>query len=85
MDTNLLNETLDELRKRMLNGEHVKFKYMKNDGTVREAVGTLDSELVESMTKGTGNKHQSEDVFTYIDLDKNAWRSFNKYNFIAIL
>lgn len=85
MDENLLQKGLNELRTRMQRGEHVTFKYTKNDGTVRTAVGTLDKELVESMTKGTGNRKPYDGVFTYIDVEKNAWRSFKESNFIEIV
>ena len=42
---------LEQLKSRMLNGELVKFKYMKVDGTIRSAIGTLQVDVVAANTK----------------------------------
>ena len=45
---------LEQLKSRMLNGELVKFKYMKVDGTIRSAIGTLQVDVVAANTKANG-------------------------------
>lgn len=59
----------------------VSFQYLKKDGTIRDASGTLSSELVPP-TNGTGNK-KSIGVFTYFDTDKQEWRCFKLGNIIS--
>lgn len=48
----------------------VAFKFKKVDGSIREAVGTLQKSIVPQ-TKGIGS---SPAVFTYFDMDKNEYR-----------
>lgn len=57
----------------------VTFFFEKTDGTVRHAYGTLANGLVPA-TKGDGKGNAM--VQTYYDVDRQAWRSFVKYNLI---
>ena len=56
------------------------FVYIKDDGTIREARGTLNpDEIPADAYKGDGEPAQKpwpRDVYTYWDLEKEAWRSF---------
>ena len=45
---------METLKKRMIRGEVVKILYMKLDGTLCVAVGTLPSDAVEANVIGTG-------------------------------
>ncbi|MEB0262904.1 SH3 beta-barrel fold-containing protein [Mucilaginibacter sp. 10I4] len=56
----------------------VRFKYVKIDGSVREAVGTLDSVPIP---KG-GFKKQSYKVLTYFDLQQQEYRCARIENII---
>jgi hypothetical protein len=77
---------LEILRKRMLNGECVRFLYLKADGiTLRMAVGTLQADSVKANVKGTGAPKRIYGQFSYLDTEKLAWRSFRISNFVGII
>jgi len=61
----------------------VKFSYTKKDGTVREALGTLDNKIYgeENEPKGTGYTVPEYNI-RYFDLEKEGWRSFNADNLL---
>lgn len=78
-------ETVDTQRFReLLHKGEVNFSYKKIDGTIREARGTLDFNMIpeESHPTGTG-KVTSDSTISYFDLDKNAWRSLRIDNLIS--
>lgn len=83
MNTNI--ESLKELMKK----EIVHFEYVKKDGTIREANGTTNSEIIQSMTEPieidktkTSKQRNISDLNTrYFDTDKKAWRSFANSSF----
>ena len=56
---------------------NVSFKFVKKDGSIREAVGTLN---VDYTHKGSKSKNYS--VFNYFDLESNGWRSFQVHGLI---
>ena len=76
---------LETMKKRMMRGECVRFAYMKLDGTVRIAVGTLQSQAVEANVKGTGIPKRFYGMFAYLDLEKMAWRGFKEERFIGTI
>ena len=76
---------LSTLKARMMRGECVRFAYMKLDGTVRVAVGTLQSEAVQANTVGTGIPKRFYGMFAYLDLEKMAWRGFREERFIGTI
>ena len=45
---------IETLKRRMMRGEVVRFCYQKLDGTIRYAVGTLQSDAVKANVAGTG-------------------------------
>lgn len=57
----------------------VAFFFTKIDGTPRHAFGTLASYAVPE-TKGASKSNDMVQVF--FDVEKNAWRSFRKFNLI---
>lgn len=72
------------------------FSYFKTDGTIREARGTLNLELIpedkrpkgENSSPLRGGRVGSEPapgVFTYYDLIAQGWRSFRCDNFIGFI
>ena len=77
--------TLKELMKK----EIIHFEYVKKDGTIREANGTTNSEIIQSMTEPveisqakTSKQRNISDLNTrYFDTDKKAWRSFVNSSF----
>lgn len=52
----------------------VKFHYTKDDGSTREAVGTLSPALFQYESKGSGSK-ENPLLVKYFDLEKQAFRS----------
>ena len=76
---------LEQLRNRMVNGEMVKFKYQKVDGSIRSAIGTLQADVVAANTKANGIYRKAQGTFCYIDLECFAWRSFKEERLIEIL
>jgi hypothetical protein len=55
------------------------FHYMKKDGSIREAIGTLQFKHipVEQQPKGIANRHNIVRYVAYYDLRKHEWRSFD--------
>ena len=76
---------LETMKKRMMRGECVRFAYMKKDGSVRVAVGTLQPNAVEANVKGTGIPKRFYGMFAYLDLEKMAWRGFKEERFIGTI
>lgn len=61
----------------------VKFYFQKVDGTLREAFGTLNENMIPSIT-GDGSKKKNNTIQVYYDSEKQSWRSFKKCNLIKI-
>ena len=77
---------LEVMKKRMMRGEVVRFAYMKKDGTVRVAVGTLQPQAVAANVKGTGIPKRFYGMFVYMDLLCNCeWRGFKEERFIGTI
>lgn len=62
--------------------EIVRFYFRKVDGTIREAWGTLASNLVPD-TKGADRK-PNPTIQTYFDTEKQEWRCYKTANLIAV-
>ncbi len=76
---------LEAMKKRMMRGEVVRFAYMKLDGSVRVAVGTLQPQAVAANVKGTGIPKRFFGMFAYLDLEKMVWRGFKEERFIGTI
>lgn len=76
---------LETLKKRMMRGEVVRFAYMKLNGEVRVALGTLQPNAVKANTVGTGIPKRFYGMFAYLDLEKMAWRGFKEERFIGTI
>ena len=78
----------ESFRLKLRNGIY-RFSYFKTDGSIREATGTLNLELIPEehrpKTDGSTAKEPAPGVFTYYDLEKKAWRSFRCENFIGFI
>lgn len=86
-DTFRLMVLLDELKKRMKD-EVTHFSFKKKDGTIRQAYGTRDGELIgryPTPSSGKGNtRTRSAGTFPYFDIERRAWRSFKLESFLDI-
>ena len=68
----------------MCNGV-ANFSYLKKDGTIRNAIGTLDATKIPSDKLPTTGKAKNDSVQTYYELgDVNNFRCFIKQNLISI-
>ena len=59
-----------------------KFYFQKVDGSIREAYGTLKSDLIPA-TSGD-NRKKNDTVQVYFDTEKSEWRCFKIANLIKI-
>ena len=76
---------LEVMKKRMMRGEVVRFAYMKLDGSVRVAVGTLQAQAVKANIVGTGIPKRFYGMFAYLDLEKMDWRGFKEERFVGTI
>jgi hypothetical protein len=60
-----------------------KFYFLKVDGTIREAYGTLASGIIPE-TAGNDTRKKNETVQTYFDTEKQEWRCYKRANLIRI-
>ena len=85
----------ESFRLKLQNGIY-RFSYFKTDGSIREATGTLNPELIPEQDhpkdtlplQGKGQERgylPAPGVFSYYDLEKKAWRSFRCENFIGFI
>lgn len=61
----------------------VKFYFQKVDGSIREAYGTLKSDIIPE-TSGDDRK-KNDTIQVYFDTEKIGWRSFKRANLIKIV
>ncbi len=61
----------------------VKFYFQKVDGSIREAYGTLKTDLVPA-TSGNDNRRKNDTVQTYYDTEVQSWRCFKRANLLRI-
>ena len=76
---------LETMKKRMMRGECVRFAYMKKDGSVRIAVGTLQPQAVQANVVGTGIPKKYYGMYVYLDLERMAWRGFKEERFVGTI
>ena len=78
----------ESFRKKLSTGVY-RFSYLKKDGSIREAVGTLDlTRIPVSRRPKSGMDPEAlapASVFCYYDLDARGWRSFRLDNFIGFV
>ena len=74
--------SVEEL-KQMLHEGIVNFEFVKKDGSVRSAKGTLLSEYLPAQKENTTPRKHNENVVVYYDLEKKAFRSFVAESFVG--
>lgn len=63
-----------------------KFSFTKVDGTIREAQGTRNIDIItEADALPKGVVKDTDNVIRYYDVDKVGWRSFKVDNFIEFI
>lgn len=69
----------------MLREGIVDFEFVKKDGSVRQAKGTLVAEHLPAPKADSDSKTRktNENVMVYFDMEKKAFRSFVKESFVG--
>ena len=62
----------------------VQFFFMKIDGTIRQAFGTMQDKIIADKIKDGDVRKKNEHLFTYWDCEKEAFRSLKKFNLLRI-
>lgn len=77
---------LGKLTKR-IRKEEVAFVYLKDDGTLRRAIGTTNPELMpaEKQPKGTRKRKPHPELISYYDFISESWASFRPRNFQKLI
>ena len=76
--------TNDELRQMMKEGK-VTFQYKKNDGSIRQAVGTLKDELITKKSSGGPCYPKECGYSVYFDVEKDGFRVYAESQLIGIV
>ena len=66
---------------RRMHTEVVRFYFRKVDGTLREAWGTLRTDIVPPV-EGNDTRKKNDTIQTYYDTERQEWRSFKRLNLI---
>ena len=78
--------TISEFKTALCNNL-VKFSFTKKDGTLREAVGTLNMSYIQktdpqAVPNSLGYSSLPEtDMVRYYDIERHNWRSFHEWQF----
>lgn len=81
---NFKTTSLEEFSK-MLQEGIVDFEFIKKDGSVRQAKGTLVAEYLPAPTADSdcSTRKKNENVMVYFDMEKKSFRSFVKESFVG--
>lgn len=64
----------------------VKFQFIKNDGTLRTAQGTMNEEIIKTLYDYRGGQGPERYGYTtYWDVEKGGFRCFDERRLVAIL
>lgn len=75
---------LNTLIEKMKNGV-ADFKFLKKDGTIRIARGTLNPDLLpEREDVSETSRKKNDSIQSFYDLDKKEWRCFIKDYLISV-
>jgi len=74
---------IQSLKEKMCNGV-AHFLFLKKDGSVREAWGTLNRSLVSKYINARGESREIYATSAYFDVEKAQWRSFRWESIIQV-
>ena len=74
-----------EEAKRQMRAGTCHFLYVKKDGSVREAFGTLNPALCNKHINGRGQSPETWGCSCYFDCEKGQFRSFRWQNILDVL
>lgn len=72
-----------KLKAMMLAGKAVRFTFLKADGTIRQALGTLAKAAINYIPNGNG-KAAPDRIQRFWDLEKAAYRCFTKAALLTV-
>lgn len=75
-------QMIETLKSKMANGI-AHFIFTKKNGELREAWGTIQSNIASAKTNG-GESRENYFTTAYFDIEKGAWRSFRWENLIKV-
>ena len=79
-------EAAAALREKLQQGK-TNFVFKKKDGSRRQAVGTLNFDLIpeeDTQFKSEEQREERQDQVTYYDIEKMAWRCCKTENILEI-
>lgn len=74
---------IELLKTKMANGV-AHFAFQKKDGSIREAYGTIQSNVAEAKTNGNGISRECYNTTAFFDIEKGEWRSFRWENLLWV-
>lgn len=76
-------QMIENLKTKMANGV-AHFIFKKKNGELREAWGTIQSNIADAKTNGRGCSRENYFTTAYFDIEKGAWRSFRWETLIKV-
>lgn len=78
---------IEQLKEKLKSGKIVKFAYLKNNGEVRVAFGTTNSDFIKDKICGWGESRESYATTAYFDLEKMrmAFLSMGKFDSCVLI
>ena len=74
---------IELLKNKMANGI-AHFAFLKKDGSVREAYGTIQANIASAKTNGFGISRECYNTTAFFDVEKGEWRSFRWENLLWV-
>lgn len=76
-------QMIETLKSKMANGI-AHFIFTKKNGELREAWGTIQSNIASAKTNGHGESRENYFTTAYFDIEQGEWRSFRWENLIKV-
>ena len=74
---------IELVKTKMANGV-AHFAFLKKDGSIREAYGTIQSNIAAAKTNGFGVSRECYNTTAFFDIEKGEWRSFRWENLLWV-
>ena len=75
---------IEQLKEKLKNGV-AHFVYLKKDGSLREAFGTLNRALIDNYINNSGESREKYQCTAYFDIQACGFRSFRWENIVSVL
>ncbi len=76
-------QMIELLKNKMANGV-AHFIFKKKDGSIREAWGTIQSNIAAAKTNGRGENRENYYTTAFFDVEKGEWRSLRWESLIKV-